>query len=235
MQLWFLCFCVWQSSSREVVMKYLFHYFWKPNSPFSKFCVNCLLRFYCVYCDIFVLNDVNWACWCTCLLVALNVPENWFWPEKTRKNWNFLRCIYVFDLVLKNCSDINEGNWLQLFFHFIVLMGKISWDIGISFFLLCFRFLKFSRIALLRKLSHLDSKTDLITNGLILKFFIAIWLFSLTSYLYGLKFALITRTCFPFWRHQIFSIVSLMGYSGLFFKNACTFWPLDFVISIDKL
>ena len=34
--------------------------------------------------------------------------------EKLEKTLNFLRCVYVIDLVLKYGSDINEGNWLQL-------------------------------------------------------------------------------------------------------------------------
>ena len=74
--------------------------------------------FYFVYCNNCALKDVNGACWCTCSLVALRLPEMCFWPAKTRKGLNFLRCIYVIDLVLKYGSDINEGNWLQLlFFH----------------------------------------------------------------------------------------------------------------------
>jgi len=72
--------------------------------------------------------------------VTLGVPDMCFWPAKTRKNLNFLRCIHVFDLVLKYCSDINEGNCLQLLFYFIVLMGIAALVIGLSFFHLCSRF-----------------------------------------------------------------------------------------------
>ena len=68
------------------------------------------------------------------------MPEMCFWPAKTRKSLNFLRCIYVIELVLKYCSDINEGNWLQLLFYLIVLMGIVASVIGMSFFQLCFRF-----------------------------------------------------------------------------------------------
>ena len=68
------------------------------------------------------------------------MPEMCFWPAKIRKSLNFLRYIYVIDLVLKNCSDINEGNWLQLLFYFIVLMGIVASNIGLSFLQLCFRF-----------------------------------------------------------------------------------------------
>ena len=41
-------------------------------------------------------------------------PARAWWPVKTRKNLKFLRCLHVFELVLKYCSDTNEGNWLQL-------------------------------------------------------------------------------------------------------------------------
>ena len=40
-------------------------------------------------------------------------------PEKTLK---FLRFKHIFDLVLKYGSDINDGNWLQRLFYFIVLV-----------------------------------------------------------------------------------------------------------------
>ena len=47
---------------------------------------------------------------------------------------NFLRCIHVIDLVLIYGSNINEGNWLQLLFYFIVLMVIVASVIGMSFF-----------------------------------------------------------------------------------------------------
>ena len=147
--------------------------------------------FYFVYCNNCALKDVSGACSCTCSLVPLRVPEMCFWPAKTRKSLNFLRCIHVVDLVLKYGSDINEGNWLQLLFYFIVLMSIVASVIGMSFFFSCvsgFR-LKFSCIALLRKYLQLVSKSDLTTNGLILGFFVGKWLLSLTSYLCGVKSA----------------------------------------------
>ena len=42
------------------------------------------------------------------------MPEKCFWPAKTKKTLNFLRCMHVIDLVLNYGSDINEGKWLQL-------------------------------------------------------------------------------------------------------------------------
>ena len=124
---------------REVVMK-IFDYFWKSNSLFSKFCVNCLLMFYFVYCNNCALKDV---------MEPVNAPARW-WPcaclkcvsglRRLEKALNFLRCIHVIDLVLKYGSDINEGNWLQLLFYFIVLMGIIASVIGMGLFQLRFRF-----------------------------------------------------------------------------------------------
>ena len=72
--------------------------------------------------------------------MALCVPERCFWPAKTRKNLEFLRCLHVFDRVLKCGSDINEGNWLQVFFYFFVLVGIVASVVGMGFFQLCFRF-----------------------------------------------------------------------------------------------
>ena len=68
------------------------------------------------------------------------MPEMCFWPAKTRKTLNFLRCLYVIDMVLNYGSDINERTWLQPLFYFIVLMGIVASVIGMSFLQLCFRF-----------------------------------------------------------------------------------------------
>ena len=60
--------------------------------------------------------------------------------RRLEKTLNFLRCIHVFDLVLKCGSDINEGILLQLLFYSIVLMGIVTAVIGVRFFQLCFLF-----------------------------------------------------------------------------------------------
>ena len=60
--------------------------------------------------------------------------------EKNEKTLKFLRGIHVFDRVLKCGSDINEGNWLQLLFHFFLLVGIVVSVIRMTFFQLCFRF-----------------------------------------------------------------------------------------------
>ena len=185
----------------------VFDYFWKPDSLLSKFCVNCLLMFYFVCCNNCVLNDVNGACWCTCSLVALRVPEMCFSPAKTWKNLKFLRCIHVFDLVLKYCSDINEGNWLDLLFLLPCIDGFSCLGSWIVFFICASGFrLKFSRIALLRKRLQLDSKTDLITIGLI--FFFCCYMPRFVDFISA--WTKICKNCsniILFWRHQIFSTV----------------------------
>ena len=104
--------------------------------------------FYFVYCNNCALKDVTGACSCTCSLVALRMPEMCLWPAKTRKSSNFLRCIHVIDLVLKYGSDINEGNWLQLLFYFIVLMSVVASVIGMSFFSAVFQVLDWSFLVL---------------------------------------------------------------------------------------
>ena len=77
------------------------------------------------------------------LLEPVNAPAQ-RWPcaclkcvsgqGRLEKFMNFFTRIHVFDLVLKYGSDINEGNWLQLLFYFIVLMGIVTSVIGMSFF-----------------------------------------------------------------------------------------------------
>ena len=80
--------------------------------------------------------------------MALRVPEMCLWPAKTRKSLNFLRCIYVIELVLKYGSDINEENWLQLLFYLIVLIGTVVSVIGMSFFAAVFQVLDWSFLVL---------------------------------------------------------------------------------------
>ena len=74
--------------------------------------------------------------------------------------FELLRCLHVFALVLNYCSDIREGNWLQLLFYFLVLMGIVASGIGMIFFIYISDFiLKSSRIAVLRERLQFDSKT----------------------------------------------------------------------------
>ena len=66
-----------------------------------------------------------WPCACLTRVSALPRLESYF---------IFLRCLHVFDLVLKYGLDIIEGNWLQALFYFIVLTGILTAVIGIGFF-----------------------------------------------------------------------------------------------------
>ena len=142
------------------------------------------------------------------LMEPVNAHARW-WPcaclkfvfglRRLEKIMSFLRCIHINDLVLKYGSNINEGNWLQLLFYFIVLIGMVASVSGIQFFSYVSGFgSKFSRIALRRKRLQLDSKSDLATNGLIMGFFYGKWLLPLTCYRYGLKAAWIAFSLFLF-------------------------------------
>ena len=102
------------------------------------------------------------------LMEPVNAPARWRpWAclkcasglRRIEKTLNIIGCINIFDRVLKGGSDINEGNWLQLLFYFIVLMGIVASVIEMSFFSYVSGFLlKFSRIALIRKRLQFDSK-----------------------------------------------------------------------------
>ena len=155
----------------EVVVN-VFDYFWKPNGLCSKFCVNCLLMFYFVYCNNCVLNDVNGACWCTCLLVALRLPEMCFWPAKTRKN---LELFEMHTCQWPGAQKWFRHKWRKLVTASLLLQCIVGysclryWNEFFFKCVSCFR-LTFSRIALWRKRMQLYSKSDLTTNGLILGF-----------------------------------------------------------------
>ena len=91
--------------------------------------------------------------------------------RRLERHLNFLICILLIDLVLKYGSDIIERNWLQLLFHFVVLMFIAAFVFGTNFFFRCFSDfrLKFSRIALWQKRLKLDSKNDLTWTALFLE------------------------------------------------------------------
>ena len=91
------------------------------------------------------------------LMEPVNAPARW-WPcaclrcvsglRNLGKISNFLRYIHIFDLVLKYGWDINEGNWLQLLFYCIVLIGIVAPVIGMSFISAVFHVLDWSFLVL---------------------------------------------------------------------------------------
>ena len=80
-----------------------------------------------------------WSCACLKCVSGL---------RRLEKTLNFLRCIHVIDLVLKYGSDINEGNWLQPLFYFILLMGSVGFVVGVRFFSAVFQVLDWSFLVL---------------------------------------------------------------------------------------
>ena len=128
---------------------------------------------------------------------------------KTRKNLNFLRCMHVFELLLKKCSDKNERNWGQLLFNFIVLMVIVSsnWELLFFIFVSVFNKLMFFRITVLRKCLQGDPKIDLIKKGLM-------FLFLLKCVF--LAFSGLLPICMDYGLKELFNIVSLATILSLF-------------------
>ena len=157
--------------------------------PFSKFCVNCLLRIYFVCCNNCVLKDVIGTCWCNCLLAALRVPGKCFWPPRSRENLNFSTYIHVFDLVLKSCW-YKWRKLARILIHFLVLIGIVASVTWLSFCYLCFRIWmeSFSYFIFMETFACGFQKwSDHDWN--IFEVLVGICLFWSTSYLHGVKLA----------------------------------------------
>ena len=118
-------------------------------------------------------------------------PSARWWPwacltdviglRKREKNFEFSRCIHVFDPVLKSGSDINEGNWLQLLFHFIVLMGLVASIIRMKFYMLCFMFqIEVFSYCTLTETYGIGFQKRFDHEGIDFGFFVEKWLLSLT-------------------------------------------------------
>ena len=155
------------------------------------------------------------------LMEPVNALARW-WPcaclkcvsglRRLGKTLNFLRCIHVFDLVLNYGSDINEGNWLQLLFYLIVLMGVVGSDIGMSLFSYVSGFrLKFFSYCTLTETFAIGFQ----------KWFDHEWIdfgdfcWQMASSVDLLSVWIeVCKNCsivVLFWRHQIFSMFSLRG------------------------
>ena len=131
--------------------------------------------------------------------------------RRLEKTLNFLRCIHVFDLVLKSGSDIKEGNWLQVLFYFIVLMGIVTAVIGIRFFSAVFHVLDWGFLL------HFDGNLCNWIPKVIWPRMDWFW-----GFLLGTGFISRLHICMDwilqellnfslFWRHQLFSNFNLRG------------------------
>ena len=173
-----------------------------------------------------------------------NAPARWWlsaclkcisgW-RRLEKTLNFLRCIHVFDLVLKSGSDINEGNWLQVLFYFIVLMAIVTAVNGIRFFSAVFHVLDWGFLQL-----HSDGNVCNRISKVIWSRMDWFWRFFLgTGFFHWLHIWMDWNlqellNCYYLLKTSIFFVVQFEGFSGLFFKNALIVLLWDFVISIDK-
>ena len=165
---------------------------------------------YFVYCSNCASKDVIGAYQCTCSLVALRVPEMCFLPAVTRKKLGFFAkqtCLWT---GAKIGSGKNEGNWLQLLFHFIVLMGIKASVLGMKSFMLCFRFqIEVFSYCTLTETFPFGFQKWFTVNGLILGFLVQKWRLPLNSYLHGLKSAVAVELFF--FDDIGFSVFSLRG------------------------
>ena len=195
----------------EVVVK-LSDYFWKPNSLFSKFCVNCLLIFYFVYCNSCALKYVNEASKCTCSLVALRVPEMCFWPAKTGKNFDYFE---THTYLWPGAQICFRHKWRKpvaasLLLHFIGGYSCLRyWK---EFFSAVFHVLDWSFLVL-----HLDRNVCNYIPKVISARMDWFWVFLLENRCFhwinicmDWNLQELLNCCF-FWRHQFFSMLSLRG------------------------
>ena len=156
----------------------------------------------------------RWSCACLKCVFGL---------RRLEKFLNFLRCIHVFDLVLKYGSDINEGNWLQLLFYFFVLVGIVASVIGMSFFSAVFHVLDWSCLVL-----HFDGNVCNWIPKAIWPLMGWFWGFLLESGFFRwlhicMDWNLLELlSCYSFLTTWNFFDAQFERYSGLFFKNACT-------------
>ena len=156
------------------------------------------------------------------LMEPVNAPARW-WPcaclkcasglRRLEKALNFFRCLHVVELVLKYGSDINEGNWSQLLFHFIVLVGIVACVFGKSFFSAVFHVLDWIFLVL-----HFDRNVCNWIPKVIWSPMDWFWSFSLENGC--LRWVNIwvdwnlleLLNCYYFWRYQFFSMFSLRGF-----------------------
>ena len=170
------------------------------------------------------------------LMEPVTAPARW-WPcaclkcvsgrQRLEKTLNFLRCIHVIDLVLK----YDWHKWRKLVTACLLLHCIVGYS--------CLRFWNGSFSAAFQVLDwsflvlHFYGNVcnwipcDLTTNGLILVFFVGKWLLSLTSYLYGLKFARIAQLLFFFDDINFFRCL-VWGAFWSVLQKCLYFWAIGF-------
>ena len=144
--------------------------------------------------------------------LLVGVSEMCFWPAKTRKILENFEMHTCFDLVLKYGSDKNEWNWLQLLFHFIVLIGIDAPVIGMNFFSAVFQVLDWSFLVL-----HFDGNVCNWIPEVIWPRRDRVWGFRsklASSVDFKSVWTEICKDCSivtRFWRHHLFLMLSLRG------------------------
>ena len=148
---------------------------------------------------------------------------NSFRLTEARENLIFLRCIHVLQLMLKFCSDIYEGNEIQVPVYFI-FVGDYSCFVYWNEFSSVGQFLGWRFLVLplywndpnwLARLIWLqmDWFWTFCNNMSRLIVVISAWT----------KICMICSNLFLFWRHQVFLIRSLRGVLVCSSKSCCTF------------
>ena len=155
------------------------------------------------------------------LMKPVNALARW-WPcaclkcvsglRRLEKTLKLLKCIHVFDLVLKYALDINEGNWLQLLLHSIVLIGIVASVMGICFFQQCFRFQNddFSYCSLTETFAN---AFQMLLDHEMIDFRVFCWDMA-SSVDFISVWTEICKNCsifILFWRHQFFPLFRLRG------------------------
>ena len=158
--------------------------------------------------------------------MALRLPELCFWSAKSRKK--------LFEM--HTCDRPGAQLWFRHKWRKLVTASLLLHCIvGYS----CLRFWNGSFSAAFQVLDwsflvlHFYGNVcnwipcDLTTNGLILVFFVGKWLLSLTSYLYGLKFARIAQLLFFFDDINFFRCL-VWGAFWSVLQKCLYFWAIGF-------
>ena len=165
---------------------------------------------YVVYCNKCASKDVIRACWYTCSLVTLRVPEMCFWPAKTRKNLEFFE--------MHTCHWPGAQTWFRHKWRKLVraslLLHCIDWYCCLrywnAFFSAVFQVLDWSFLL------PFDGNVCNWIPKVIWPRMDWIWIFCWKLVSFVDLLSVWTEVCKKcsivlFWRHQNFSIFSLRG------------------------